>query len=47
MLSILNKLTLQKKLHTFVTNNVYMDKKGKTQQQNNKSNIETLAGAGS
>jgi len=47
MLSILNKLTLQKELQTFVTNNVFLDKKGKTQQQQNKtSNIKTLAGAG-
>jgi len=27
MLSILNKLTLQKKLQNFVTNNVFLDKK--------------------
>jgi len=33
MLSILNKLTLQKELQTFVTNNVFFDKKVKTQQQ--------------
>jgi len=30
MLSILNKLTLQKKLENFVTNNVFFDKKVKT-----------------
>jgi len=30
-----------------VTKNVFLDKKGKTQQQQNKkSNIKTLAGAG-
>ena len=33
MLSILNKLTLQKDLQTFVTNNVFFDKKVKTSQQ--------------
>jgi len=34
MLSILNKLTLQKTMQTFVTNNVFFfDKKVKTQQQ--------------
>jgi len=47
MLRILNKLTLFKKLQTFVTNNVFLDKKVKTQQQQNKkSNIKTLARAG-
>jgi len=47
MLRILNKLTLYKELQTFVTNNVFFDKKVKTQQeQNKKSNIKTLAGAG-
>jgi len=48
MLSILNKLTLYKELQTFVTNNVFLDKKVKTQQQqqSKKSNIKTLAGAG-
>jgi len=30
MLSILNKLTLQKKLQNFVTNNVFFNKKVKT-----------------
>jgi len=35
MLSILNVLTLQKKLQNFVTNNVFMDKKVNTQQQQN------------
>ena len=45
MLSILNKLTLYKDLQTFVTNNVFLDKKVKTQeQQNKKSNIKTLDG---
>ena len=47
MLGILNKLTLYKELPTFVTNNVFWDKIVKTQQQQNKkSNIKTLAGAG-
>jgi len=47
MLSILNKLTLQKKLQSFVTNEVFLDKKVKTQQQQNKkSNRKSLAGAG-
>ena len=36
MLSILNKLILQKNLQNIVTNNVFMDKKVKTQQQQNK-----------
>jgi len=36
MLSILNKLTLKKELQTFVTNNVFLDKQVKTQQQNKK-----------
>jgi len=45
MLRILNKLTLYKELQTFETNNVVLDKKVKTQQQQNKkSNIKTLAG---
>jgi len=43
MLGILNKLILYKELPTFV----FLDKKVKTQQQQNKkSNIKTLAGAG-
>jgi len=47
MLRILNKLTLYKELQTFVTTNVFLDKKVKPQQQQNKkSNIKTLAGAG-
>ena len=47
MLSIINRLTLQKELQSFVTNNVFFDKKIKTQQQQNKkSNIKTVAGAG-
>jgi len=47
MLSILNKLLLQRDLQNCVTNNVFMDKKVKTQQQQKrKSNIKTLAGAG-
>jgi len=36
MLIILNKLTLLKELQTFVTNNVFFDKKVKTQQQQSK-----------
>jgi len=47
VLSILNKLILYKELQTFVITNVFLDKKVKTQQQQNKiSNIKTLAGAG-
>jgi len=47
VLRILNKLTLQKKLLNFVTNNVFLDKKVKTeQQQNKKSNMKTHAGGG-
>jgi len=47
MLSMLNKLTLDKELQSLVTNNVFLDKKVKTQPQQNKtSNIKTLAGAG-
>jgi len=47
ILSILNKIKLLKELQTFVTNNVFFDKKVKAQQQQNKkSNIKTLAGAG-
>jgi len=42
MLSILNKIIVQKKLQNFVTHNVFLDKKVKT-HQNKKSNIETLA----
>jgi len=41
MLSMLNEL----KLHFFVTDNVFVNKKVKTQQQTKKSNIKTLAGA--
>jgi len=39
---------LQKKTQNFVTNNVFWDKKVKTQQQqqSKKSNINTLAGTG-
>ena len=37
MLSILNKLTLQKKLQNVVTNNVFLDKKVKTQQNKNQT----------
>jgi len=36
MLSMLNKLTLKKALQTLVTNNVLLDKKVKTQPQQNK-----------
>jgi len=46
LLSILNKLTLQKELQNFVTNNVFWPK-GKTSiTTNTKSNIKILAGAG-
>ena len=34
MLSILNKLTLQKDLQNFVTNRVFMDKKSKNTKKN-------------
>jgi len=37
MLRILNKFTLYKELQTFETNNVFLDKKVKTQQQQNKN----------
>ena len=40
-----NKLTLQKELQNVVTNNVFLEKK-KHQQNQNKSNIKTLAAAG-
>jgi len=41
MLRILNKLTLYQELQAFVTNNLYLDKKVKSQQQQNKkSNIK-------
>jgi len=43
MLSIKDKLTLQRELQNVVTNNVFLDKT--QQQQNKKSNIKTLAGA--
>jgi len=47
LLKMLNKLTLNKELQTLVTNSVFLDKKVKTQpQQNKKSYIKTLAGAG-
>jgi len=36
VISILNKLTFYKELQTFVTNNVFFDKKVKTQQQQSK-----------
>ena len=43
MLSLLNQLTLQKNLQNFVTNNVFLTKLVKSQQQQNKkSNIKTL-----
>jgi len=46
MLSILNKLTLQKELQNFVSNIVFWTKL-KTQQNKNKtSKINTCAGAG-
>ena len=47
ILSIQNKLKMQKELQTFVTNNVvFFDKKVKTQQSQNVINTKTLAGAG-
>jgi len=47
MLSILNKLALNKKLQNFETNNVLLVKKSTTQiQQNKNSNLKPLAGAG-
>jgi len=47
MLSILNKLTLQKKLQNLVTNNVFLDKKEKhINNKTKKSNMKTLPGAG-
>jgi len=47
MLSILNKLTLLKELQTFVTNNVFFDKKVKPQQQQSKNwNIKPLPDPG-
>ena len=45
MLSLLNKLTLQKKLQNYVTNNVFWGKK-KLRQQQNKSNKKYIAEAG-
>jgi len=44
MLSILNKLTLQKELQTFVTNNVFFDKKSenKTTIKQKKQQKKTL-----
>jgi len=43
----INELTLQKKLQTIVTNNVFYDKKVKTQQQQNtKLNKKNLVRAG-
>jgi len=46
MLSVLNKLTLQKEMQNFVTKNVFLDKKRKiNHNKTNKSNIKTLAGA--
>jgi len=48
MLRILNKITLQKKLQNFATNNVFLDKKSKktTATKQNKSNIKPLAELG-
>ena len=40
ILSIVNEFTLQKELHNFLTNNVYLDKVKKQLQK--KSNIKTL-----
>jgi len=44
MLSILDKLILQKKLQNFVTNNEFWDKQVKTQQQQNKKNKQRALG---
>jgi len=47
ILSIQNKLKMQKELQTFVTNNVFFfDKKVTTQQSQNVINTKTFAGAG-
>jgi len=46
LLSILNKLTLQKDMQNYVTNSVYGQKVKTQQQQNRKSNTKTLAGDG-
>ena len=47
MLSIVNKLTLQKDLQNIVTNKVFFGQKLKTQQQQNKkSNLKTLGRGG-
>jgi len=46
MLSVLNKLTLQKELQKCVTNNVFWTNSKTQQQQSKKSNMKTLAGAG-
>ena len=47
MWSVLNKLTLQKKLQNFATNNVFLDKQVKhNNNKTNKSVIKTLDGAG-
>jgi len=45
MLSILKKLTLQKKLQTSVTNNVFVDKKVKHNNKTKTHSIKILAGA--
>jgi len=42
MVSIPNKLTLQKEWQNFVTNNVFWTKQVKTQQQNKKINVDAL-----
>ena len=44
--SKLNKLKLQKELQNVVTNNVFWKKIKTQQQQNQISNIKTLAGTG-
>jgi len=47
MLSILNKSTLEKELQNVVINNVFLGKKVKSQQQQNKKLIiKTLVGDG-
>ena len=50
MLSTLNKLTMQKELQSFVTNNVFWTQSTTTTttttKNNKESNIKTLVGAG-
>jgi len=47
VLGIQNKLSLQKKLQNFMTNNLFWTKKVKSQQrQNKKANTKAIARAG-